>query len=241
MVEPMFRAAIPDPTIKTFLLESNEGKHAANVRRMRAGEPIQVANGSGLRLRGTVSKVANSTVEIEVVSIEQESPPSLEITLVQALAKGDRDELAIQAATELGVMKVIPWQAENSVSIWDAAKAVKARMRWESIVVEASKQALRSFDPQVLGLHTSSQLVKSLSGQVLVLDPTAPMAIGNMNKIDPEVSIIVGPEGGISKAELAAFEDAGFQRIRLGEEILRTSTAGLAAISALSLIGGLWR
>jgi 16S rRNA (uracil1498-N3)-methyltransferase len=240
MVEPMFRAALSGNERGTFVLDGAEGKHAATVRRIRVGEGIQVANGAGLRLRGKVAAVNAGMVSVDIESLEHEGRPAVAITLVQALAKGDRDELAIQAASELGAMKIVPWQAENSISRWDAAKAVKGQQRWSTIVQEAAKQSLRSFDPAVLPLATTADLVASLSGQVLVLDPTASVSLGQLARFEPEVSLIVGPEGGISPSELAAFEKAGFTRVRLGAEVLRTSTAGVAAISAIAALSGSW-
>ncbi|MEN9753160.1 MAG: hypothetical protein RL670_851 [Actinomycetota bacterium] len=240
MVEPMFRADLSSVSEGTFTLTGTEAKHAANVRRMRVGESIQVADGAGKRLRGSVAKVESGEVVIQVNSLAQETEPRVQLTLVQALAKGDRDELAIQAASELGVMRVIPWQAENSVSRWDAAKAKKGQERWQSIVIEAAKQALRSFDPVVEPLHSTPQLLQNLTGQRLVLDPTASTTLKQLGTFGPEVSLVVGPEGGISEKELVAFENAGFVRVRLGAEILRTSTAGISTISAIAAVAGLW-
>jgi 16S rRNA (uracil1498-N3)-methyltransferase len=132
MVEPLFYSEnIKAATVgSTAVLSGPEAKHAVSVRRMQVGEAIQLTDGLGTRLRGTVLATTSAALELSVTEVSQEAKPSLVITLVQALAKGDRDELAIQAATELGVSAVIPWQASRSISRWDSAKEVKGRARW---------------------------------------------------------------------------------------------------------------
>lgn len=244
MVEPLFRIesrqniSVGDSVI----LDGPEGKHAVSVRRMRAGEAIQLTDGCGLRIRGVVASVADKSLSVAVGEVTQEPEPGTKLTLVQALAKGDRDELAIQAATELGAWQIVPWQADRSVSRWDDAKIAKGVERWQSIVSEAAKQSLRAFEPKVCQPLTSKQLQATIAGYdaVLVLDPTAGRGIGQIEELKGNVAIVVGPEGGISDAELASLESAGAVRIRLGSEILRTSTAGIAAISALQTRLGAW-
>jgi 16S rRNA (uracil1498-N3)-methyltransferase len=225
-------------------LGGSEGKHAVNVRRMRVGEGIQLSDGKGLRVRGHVSALGNSSLTVEVAELIRETAPSVGLTIVQALAKGDRDELSIQAATELGCWAVIPWQAERSISKWEGAKIAKSVERWQTIVSEAAKQSLRVFEPIVAQPVGSKQLVSSVKDfdLVLVLDPTAEVGLGSLNfETDQKsVAIVVGPEGGISDHELEALEDAGAIRVHLGEPILRTSTAGVAAISVIQSKLGLW-
>lgn len=242
MVEPLFiKNFASAPNVgDQVVLDGDEGKHAASVRRMRAGEAISLTNGKGLRVRGSVLNVAAKSLDIMVSSVEHETEPELAITLIQALAKGDRDELAIQAATELGASVVIPWQAERSISRWDEAKAAKGRARWQVICDEAAKQSLRSFLPQVAGVVSSKQLADLVPSfeKVLVLDPTAAVGIATLGAVSGSVAIVVGPEGGIDESELTMLEQAGAQRVRLGESILRTSTAGVVAIAALQSAGG---
>ena len=246
MVEPLFRAefAVP-PTVGAFVtLAGSEGKHAVNVRRMRVGEGIQLSNGAGLRVRGSVSALGNSSLTVEINSVTQELEPDVKLTIIQALAKGDRDELAVQAATELGCFGVIPWQAERSISKWEGAKIAKSVERWQTIVSEAAKQSLRVFEPKVADPIGTKQLVAQVKNfdLVLVLDPTANRGLGAVafDSGAASVAIVVGPEGGISDLELEALEDAGALRINLGAPILRTSTAGVAAISVIQSKLGLW-
>ena len=246
MVEPLFRSefATPPAAGLAVTLGGSEGKHAVNVRRMRVGEGIQLSDGKGLRVRGQVSALGNSSLTINVESVVQESVPEVGLTIIQALAKGDRDELSIQAATELGCWGVVPWQAERSISKWEGAKIAKSVDRWQTIVSEAAKQSLRAFEPVVAQPIGSKQLVASVKDYdlVLVLDPTASKGLGSLalDATQKSVAIVVGPEGGISDHELEALEDAGAVRVHLGEPILRTSTAGVAAIAVIQSKLGLW-
>lgn len=245
MVEPLFFAAIGKDTVagSVFVLGGPEAKHAASVRRMNVGESIAVSDGAGLKVRGKVAKVLKDTLEVLVESVDALNPPSTKLVLVQALAKGDRDELAIQACTELGVFEVIPWQADRSISIWKAEKKQKGQTRWQTIVTEAAKQSLRAFVPRVSEVLDSAELVQMLRGfdQVMILDPEAGNSITELNAPPiGSVAIVVGPEGGISEAELSAFAEAGFSSVHLGSGVLRTSTAGMAAISYLQAKLGDW-
>lgn len=245
MVEPLFFAAIgSDSALGTsFTLGGPEAKHAISVRRMTIGESIAISDGSGVKIRGKVIKVKKETLEISIESIEELLAPKSQLVLVQALAKGDRDELAIQACTELGLFGVIPWQADRSISIWKAEKKQKGQARWQSIVTEASKQSLRAFIPRVEQVLDSQELISALQvfDQVLILDPEADKSITEINSpAEGKVAIVVGPEGGISDQELGSFKKAGFSSVRLGGGVLRTSTAGMAAVSYLQAKLGDW-
>jgi 16S rRNA (uracil1498-N3)-methyltransferase len=245
VVEPLFFAAIGKDTSvgSTFVLGGPEAKHAVGVRRMVSGEAIAVSDGAGLKIRGKVSKVSRDTLEMNVESVETLAAPSVQLHLVQALAKGDRDELAIQACTELGIYGVIPWQSERSISIWKDDKKVKGQTRWQTIVTEAAKQSLRSFVPVVEAVQNSQELVSRLKAfdEVLVLDPEAKTSISKDSIPNAgSIAIVVGPEGGISDSELEAFALAGFNSVHMGAGVLRTSTAGMAAVSYLQAKLGDW-
>ena len=243
MVEPLFRFNEPLVPGQEVQLGGPEGHHASAVRRMRVGEAIALTNGRGLKARGVVSAVAPKQLTVAVHSVDTFELPAVTFTLVQAVAKGDRDELAVQAATELGADKVVPWQADRSISKWDG-KEEKNRERWQQIVDEAAKQALRPWFPTVTQVQSSKSLAKQIAesaGTFLVLDPTAVMSLNQVELSSAgEVALIVGPEGGITEAELALFETAGAKRVHLGSGILRTSTAGMAAISVLAAKSGYW-
>ena len=214
----------------------DEARHAISVARLRPGEHVAVGDGRGLIVEGTVSSTDDAVLSVAVERVRREERPRPELWLAQALAKGDRDELAIQAATELGVSGVIPWAAERSVSRWEGAKAGQGRARWASIVREASKQAIRAWVPEVSGIATTADLA-ALPGLILVLEPTASGALTDVVLDEHErITLGVGPEGGVSPKELARFAT----QVRLGPEVLRTSTAGPAALAVLNARLGRW-
>ena len=222
------------------VLTGAEAHHAATVRRVRVGEEVTLGDGRGAWLEAVVEAVAPREVTVRVRSREDVPAPTRRVVLVQALAKGDRDELAVQAATELGVDEIVPWQAARSISRWDAAKAAKGVARWQSIVREAAKQAHRAWVPVVRQRVTTAQL-GSRSGLLLVLEPEATAALSRADLGDAdELVLVVGPEGGIAPEELAALADAGATPVRLGETVLRTSTAGPAALAVVSTLLGRW-
>lgn len=242
MVEPLFHSGFAAaPKVGDIVeLGGSEGKHAASVRRMRAGEAIQLTDGRGTRVRGSVAEVLPKSLTVSVSEVSAEELPDLQLVLIQALAKGDRDELAIQAATELGATGIYPWQAERSISRWDVTKAAKGEARWQVICDEAAKQSLRSHFPKVESIVDSNKLASLIASfdAVLVLDPTAKAGLGSLGKLRGKVALVVGPEGGIDDTELEQFAKAGAKLVHLGESILRTSTAGVAAIAAIQALAG---
>ncbi|MCU1420285.1 MAG: rRNA ((1498)-N(3))-methyltransferase, partial [Mycetocola sp.] len=141
-------------------LAGAEAKHAVTVNRSRIGDEIRIGNGRGLIVRGVIETLELGTVGVRAIEVTVEQEPSPRLVLVQALAKGDRDEMAIQAATELGVSAIIPWAASRSVSRWEGMKKEKGRIRWETIVREASKQSIRSFVPPVFPIASTADLQK---------------------------------------------------------------------------------
>jgi 16S rRNA (uracil1498-N3)-methyltransferase len=245
VVEPLFISPIPSET-KTgskIRIAGTEAKHAVSVRRLQIGEAIAVSDGQGNKARGKVSQLSKDFLEFDVESIENIERPRPQLVLVQALAKGDRDEMAVQACTELGVLTVIPWQSERSVSIWKPEKQDKHRLRWQTIATEAAKQSLRPFVPEVENVLGTSELVERLKkfDLTLVLDPTSRTPLTNLELTGHQsIAIVVGPEGGISSSELAQFGTAGFSLVALGSGILRTSTAGVAVVSYLQASLGNW-
>ena len=227
----------------TVVLTGPEAHHAAAVRRVRVDEAVTLGDGHGVWLEGRTTAVAPKEVSVLVTGRADVAPPSPRLVLVQALAKGDRDELAVQAATELGVDAIVPWQAARSVSRWDA-KADKGLARWRTIVREAAKQAHRAWIPEVEGVARLADLVRrAADARVLVLEPSAEERLTVVASGSPDardVVLVVGPEGGIAREELDALSAAGAEIVRLGDTVLRTSTAGAAAISVLSGALGRW-
>jgi 16S rRNA (uracil1498-N3)-methyltransferase len=218
-----------------------EARHAVTVSRLAVGEAVRVGNGSGVVASGTVTAVAPSEFSFEVDVLQTIERPSPSIWLVQALAKGDRDELAIQAATELGVDGLIPWTASRSISRWEGAKVAKGQERWSAVVREATKQSARAWLPEVAPLVNTKQLAALAEDtRMIVLDPLAETSLTSIEPNGRDIVLVVGPEGGISPAEFELLYAAGAVGARLGDGILRTSTAGPAAIAVLSAKLGRW-
>jgi 16S rRNA (uracil1498-N3)-methyltransferase len=224
-------------------LTGAEAKHAVAVNRSRVGDQMRIGNGRGLMITGVLESIEQDRVSVRVTATALEQAPSPRLVLVQALAKGDRDELAIQTATELGVSAIVPWAASRSVSRWEGQKKEKGRARWETIVREASKQSIRSFVPRVSTIATTPDLTKlAATARMVLLDPTAAERLSQLDLAGDErdLLLVVGPEGGISDAELESLTSAGANRARLGDTVLRTSSAGPAALAVLNVALGRW-
>ncbi|MEH3089430.1 MAG: 16S rRNA (uracil(1498)-N(3))-methyltransferase [Microbacterium arborescens] len=223
-------------------LTGTEAHHAAAVRRVRTGEPVTVGDGRGAWLGGVVVAADPKLVRVEVVTREDRPAPARRVALVQALAKGDRDELAVQASTELGVDEIVPWQAARSVSRWSGPKIERGVQRWSTIAREAGKQAHRAWLPDVSDPVTTADLVaRAARTRMLVLEPTATTRLSDLSFVEAEdIDLVVGPEGGIEPQELARLEEAGATLVRLGDTVLRTSTAGPAALAVLDVALGRW-
>jgi 16S rRNA (uracil1498-N3)-methyltransferase len=218
-----------------------EARHAVTVSRIAPGETISVGNGSGLVVTGSVVSADHAQFVVEVSRVVETPPASPAIWLVQALAKGDRDEHAVQQATELGVDGVIPWSAQRSIVKWEGAKVRKGHDRWSAIVREATKQSVRPWVPEVGDLASTTVLAALAKvTRMLVLEPTAEVALSAIETDDRDVVLVVGPEGGIAPAELSRLEAAGATAVRLGSTVLRTSSAGPAAIAVLNARLGRW-
>lgn len=240
MSAPLFLA--DDVSADALVLRGTEGRHAATVRRVRVGEDVDVADGVGNRARCTVTRVGSDTVELRVVTrvLEPELRPRL--VLVQALAKGDRGELAVELATEVGIDEIIPWSAERCVVKWEGVRGQRALARWRSTAREAGKQSRRARHP-VLGdwLDTSELVLRMAGATTLVLHEAADAPLARTDlPATGEVLLVVGPEGGIPDGELARLVVAGGRPVRLGSSVLRTSTAGAAAASVVSARTARW-
>ena len=225
-------------------LTGAEAHHAAVVRRVRSGEVVTVGDGRGVWLNGVCEDVGQKELRIRVTSRRDVAPATLRLVLVQALAKGGRDELAVQAATELGADEIVPWQASRSVPRWEGPKLLKGVARWEAITREAAKQAHRAWIPDVSPPVTMKQLAaRAAEASVLVLEPTADIAL-TAHLAAPlgerDIVLVVGPEGGIAPDELDALIAAGGVPARLGDTVLRASTAGPAALAVASAALGRW-
>jgi 16S rRNA (uracil1498-N3)-methyltransferase len=224
-----------DLTGDRIVLGGSEGRHAATVKRMRVGESVDLVDGRGTRCTCTVSVVERDTLTCEVVTRVVEPPPAPRITVVQALAKGARGELAVELATEVGVDGIIPWAAARCIVRWEGAKGLE---RWRSTAREAAKQSRRAWFPVVHELAGTPE-VAAHPGTLLVLHEGAETPLSQVD-LSSHVVLVVGPEGGITDEELEVFRAAGATAVRLGPSVLRTSTAGAVAVAIISTRTGRW-
>lgn len=230
-----------------YRLEGAEARHAASARRIRVGDALAVGDGSGVALQGVVEAVGPDDVTVRFRTRTWEPPPPVALVLVQALAKGDRDERAIEAATEVGADVVVPWQAERSVAVWSNGRQERGERRWEAIVAAAAKQSRRARLPRVRPLVRGEELVGVVAAavaagsQAVVLHERAGVPLRQVDlPLAGEVLVVVGPEGGLSEAEVTALAAAGARVARLGPHVLRTSTAGPVALALLADRLGRW-
>ncbi|MDL5159345.1 16S rRNA (uracil(1498)-N(3))-methyltransferase [Actinomycetospora termitidis] len=233
----------PFPTSGVVQLDGPEGRHAADVRRVQPGEVILLGDGAGTRARAEVTAVAKGRVTAEVLETRTDPPSGRPLVLAQALAKGDRGELAVETATEAGIDAVIPWRAERCVTRWDdGPRGAKQLGRWRSTVTEAAKQARRAWNPEVTEPMTTNQLARRIrSTTCLLLEATAEVSMADVALGDQgEIVLLVGPEGGVTDGETATLVDAGALPVRLGPDVLRTSTAAVVALGALGVRTGRW-
>jgi 16S rRNA (uracil1498-N3)-methyltransferase len=233
----------PLPGGSTVRLDGPEGHHAATVRRLRVGEALVLADGRGARRIGRVSWVGRDELDVECGPIEVVAEPDPRLVVVQALPKGDRAELALELLTELGADEIVPWAAQRSVVQWRGERESKSLGRWRRTVLEAGKQSRRVRIPVVtdpVDLAGLTQRIRHAAAG-LVLHEEAGRGLPQVAlPAKGEVVLIVGPEGGISPTELDALTAAGATAVRMGEPVLRTSTAGGAALAVLSARLGRW-
>jgi 16S rRNA (uracil1498-N3)-methyltransferase len=224
------------PSDERFALTGDEGRHAARVRRLAVGAHLVVGDGRGELADCTVTAVHDRGLDLQVHTRRTVPAPDPRLVVVQALPKGDRAELAVEAMTELGVDAIVPWAASRSVAQWHGPRADKALEKWRRTAREAAKQSRRAWVPEVRALAKTAQLVPTF---VLHEAATTPLATAQLPAAG-DVVVVVGPEGGIADDELDTFNAAGAIAVRLGDPVLRTSTAGAAALAVLSLRLGRW-
>ena len=241
MTAPVFvlrPEALADATVGTTIrISGDEGRHAVAVRRLAPGEIVGLVDGQGRRLTGRVAVIVNKqSLDVDVTQVRYEPAQPLRVTVVQALAKGDRGELAVAQLTEIGVDEIVPWSASHSVVHWRGDRAAKSAQRWADAISAAAKQSRRARFPILAPLASTDEVrdrVRSAAVAV-VLHESAAEPISRVSLPDRgEVLVVVGPEGGISSEELGILTSAGARTVRMGPTVLRTSSAGLAAVAVL--------
>ncbi len=243
----------------TVVLDGPEGHHAVTVKRVRTGEQIDLLDGAGTRAVCTVRETGKASLTAGIDKIEHEDEPPVQLVLVQALAKGDRDLQAVEAAVELGIDAIQPWQSDRSVVRWPAGKAEKGRTKWAATVRSAVKQSRRTRLPEVASVVTTAQLAAQLAhpdaqggpeGAIILHEsatkPLSAVVQDYMNDVAardpapgrPRILLLVGPEGGIADAEISRLLEAGARTAVLGRNVLRASTAGPAALAITRHVAG---
>ena len=230
---PSLDGVVPGDVVR---VEGDEAHHAVAVRRMRLGESLVLTDGRGAVAVGEVEATGKRTLDVRVASYDVVAEPDPAITVVQALAKGDRGERAVEVLTEIGVGRIVPWAAARSIVAWKGDREAKSLGKWRSTAREAAKQSRRAWHPEVTDLASTDDVLEliGVADVALVLHEEADAALGTVSV--PEtgaIALVVGPEGGLTDEEVAAFVGAGAHAVRLGAEVLRTSTAGVAATSAI--------
>jgi 16S rRNA (uracil1498-N3)-methyltransferase len=224
-------------------LAGPEGRHAALVRRLTAGERVDLAGGRGVVAECVVAVAHKDWLELDVRDLVHTPEPTPRITVVQALPKGDRGETAVETMTEIGVDAVVPWAASRSIVQWKGERGEKALNKWRATAREAAKQSRRAWWPTVEALHSTAEVAQLLAAadQALVLHEDAETPLAGLDVVhEGSVVLVIGPEGSISRQELAAFEAAGARAYKMGPTVLRTSTAGTAAATVVLAKSGRW-
>ncbi|MER6959053.1 MULTISPECIES: 16S rRNA (uracil(1498)-N(3))-methyltransferase [unclassified Streptomyces] len=230
-----------------FVLDGPEGRHAVSVKRLRAGEEVVLTDGAGRWAQGeVVAAEGKDRLVVRLTEVTEEPVEAPRITVVQALPKGDRGELAVETMTETGVDAIVPWAASRCITQWRGERGAKALAKWRATAREAGKQSRRVRFPEVAEAATSKQVAALLAradfAAVLHEDRdyrSEPLAVAQL-PAEGEIVLVVGPEGGVSPDELALFEEAGAKAYRLGRSVLRTSTAGTAAAALILGRTGRW-
>ncbi|MEU8744166.1 16S rRNA (uracil(1498)-N(3))-methyltransferase [Streptomyces parvulus] len=234
-----------DLTAGEYVLDGPEGRHAVSVKRLRAGEDVVLTDGRGHWAEGVVKAAEGKDrlVVMDLETVQEEPPEQPRITVVQALPKGDRGELAVETMTEVGVDAIVPWAASRCITQWKGERGLKALGKWRATAREAGKQSRRVRFPDVADAATSKQVAALVAAAdfaaVLHESGDEPLAAAELPAAG-DIVLVVGPEGGVSPEELALFAEAGARAYRLGRSVLRTSTAGTAATAALLTRTGRW-
>jgi 16S rRNA (uracil1498-N3)-methyltransferase len=226
------------PETDDLLVDGDEGRHAVEVLRLAPGEQVRVGDGQGTVAAGSVVSAGTDGLRVAVSARFEVPAQTPEFVLVQALPKGDRGPLAVDLSTELGVDRIVPWTAARCITRWRDDRIEKGVAKWRAAARAASKQSRRPRLPEVTEPMTTREVCGLLADTdlALVLHERARRPLAELDiPRDGTVAVVIGPEGGLTDGEVVAFRAAGAHAVRLGAEVLRTSTAGAAALAALSM------
>lgn len=232
---------LPEPGA-IAVVDGDEGHHAATVRRFRPGEELDLGDGAGTTAHCVVEEAGKGMLAARVLTTTRVPAPVPPVTVVQALPKSERSELAIELATEAGADAFVAWQSQRCVARWDgSAKVDKGLRRWAAVARSAARQSRRAFIPTVDGVLSTAQLAGRIGGLTLVLHESATVPLADLGVAQADsVTLVVGPEGGITDEEVATLTEAGAVAVRLGPTVLRTSSAAAVALGALGVLTHRW-
>lgn len=241
--DPLFYAEALPAVGGLAVLDGDEGFHAATVRRLRVGERIVLGDGNGELADCQVASTGKRELTATVLARRSELRPVPAVTVVQAIPKSERSELAIELATEAGADAFVAWQAERCVARWDGPKADKGLRRWGAVARSAARQSRRAFIPEVTGVLSTRELLDRVPGTLtLALHEVATAKLAQVEFADVScITLVVGPEGGLSDAEIGDLTAAGAHVVRMGPTVLRTSTAAAVALGALGVLTRRWQ
>ena len=245
MSDPL-RFFVPPESLQSdqVVITGDPYHHLRKVLRVKPGAVILLLDGLGHCCEVQLEQMQPEQATTRVISRWQESDTTLPITLLQALPKGDKFDLILQKGTELGISYFQPLETEHAVPNLNAARLSKRELRWQRIVNEAARQSRRTFLPEVKPLQRLAAVLDEPSDDLkLVLWEAGSNALSKVLPEQPPtgVTLLIGPEGGFSAAEIELITAAGFQAAHLGPRILRTETAGLAATPILQYLYGDWQ
>lgn len=247
MSPPLFWVDHVPATGAVAVLSGSEGRHAVTVTRLKVGEPLLLGDGAGSVANAEVTSVdGKDTLRATVTRFEFSERPNPQVTVVQALPKSERSELAVDLATEAGVDRIVPWQASRCVSRW-TGKADKGVAKWRAAAAAAAKQSRRPWIPEIAELASTTDIrgraaeVITAGGVVAVLHEHGAVGVAELDlSTAPEILLVVGPEGGLDDSEIADLTALGARSVILGPEVLRTSTAAAVALGALGVLTSRW-
>ncbi|MDY6050768.1 MAG: 16S rRNA (uracil(1498)-N(3))-methyltransferase [Corynebacterium sp.] len=245
MTAPTFIVDFPLTAAAEVMVTGSEGRHAVTVKRLTPGEVISLVDGHGTRATATVTATTGKDqLHAHIDAVVHIPAPTPTVSVVQAIGKSERAELTVDLLTEAGVDEIIPWAASRSIGSW-AGKAEKARAKWINAATQAAKQARRAWIPQVGSLASTADVcarvrAENTVGLVLHEEASVPLVEALPAPAPASIVLIVGPEGGISPAEVEQFVAAGARPVRLGPEVLRTATAGMVALAVIGAYTERW-
>jgi 16S rRNA (uracil1498-N3)-methyltransferase len=241
MSNPRFFVPVALTAPSTLALPEAAAHHAAHVLRLRSGDSVTLFNGQGGEYAGRISAIGKREVSVAIERhdpVERESP--LPVTLVQALSSGERMDLTIQKAVELGVTRIVPVESERCVVRLKGERAEKRVAHWQQVVISACEQCGRNRIPEVRMISPLAVwlVAEEADAQRWLLLPGADAALRDLPRPQKPIELLVGPEGGLTDAEVDAAQRAGYQPVRLGPRVLRTETAAPALLAALQALWG---